>query len=239
MKIALLLGSFNPVHIGHVELAKYVLDNRLAERVWCVVSPQNPLKSESEVGFDQRFEMVKLAFDELENVEVTDIENHLARPCYTYNTIVELKKLHPNDEFFILCGSDIFAQLSRWHRSDELIELVDFKVYPRGGGDFSPEFSNAHLLNVSSSEIRAQLNKTMLPECVYGYVLQHKLYFQAWDFEQFYDLGVHLYSCANFGGALNALNKAIELKSDYEPASQMITLVQDILAYRNTDMYNP
>lgn len=239
MKIALLMGSFNPIHKGHISLAKFVLERGLADGVCCVVSPQNPLKEVANVSFEDRLRMVEIAFEGCEGVVACDIEMGLGLPSYTFNTITELKKRYQSDDFFILCGSDIVEQLDRWYRIEELKKLVEFKVYPRGEGDFSSEFSDAELFDVSSTDLRGEISEDWLPRGVYEYIIEHNLYVEGWSAMCFYDRGVYLYGRGEFGGALNALNKALEIDAHFVRAQEMVALINDILAYRNTDMYNP
>lgn len=239
MKIALLMGSFNPIHKGHVRLANFVLERDLADAVWCVVSPQNPLKEMTAVSFEDRFRMVEVAFEGCKGVVACDIEKELGLPSYTFNTIVELKKRYPSDDFFILCGSDIVDQLDRWYRIEELKKMVEFKVYPRGEGGASSEFSGAELIDVSSTQLRGEISEDWLPRGVYEYIIEHNLYVEGWNVNCFYDRGVYLYAKGEFGGSLNALKRTLEIDAQCVKAKEMIEFINDILAYRNTDMYNP
>lgn len=132
MKIALLAGSFNPIHRAHVALGRWVLDAQLVEEVWYVVSPANPLKRAAELAdFEHRVAMARLSVESIHGMRVVDIEGVMPRPSYTINTILALQELYPEHTFFLLCGSDIVDQLPRWHRIDELRGLVEFVVYPR------------------------------------------------------------------------------------------------------------
>lgn len=233
------MGSFNPIHLGHVAIGKYVVEHGLADEVWCIVSPQNPLKEVAQVSFEDRLAMTKIAFSDEPKISVCDIENELPRPSYTINTIEELKKRHIDVDFFILCGSDIANQLDRWHRIEDLRKEVEFLIYPRGGGEFSEQFNGATLFDVSSTDIRSGFKRDFLPKGVYEYALENGLYIENWRAETFYDLGVMCYSKGDFGGALNALNKALEVEPNMKSATEMVVLVKDILAFRHTDLYNP
>ncbi|MDE6499797.1 MAG: nicotinate (nicotinamide) nucleotide adenylyltransferase [Rikenella sp.] len=187
-RVALLMGSFNPVHRGHLAVARYVVEQGLADEVWLVVSPQNPFKNPAELApFDDRLAMVRLALDEEGDergrIRVCDVERWLPYPSYTIHTIEYLQKLHPEVRFTILAGSDIADQLPRWHRSEELQRLVRFLIYPRNGGKASPEMAQAPMFEGESTSIRSALATTgravadgMLPEAVAEYIRINKLY---------------------------------------------------------------
>src|SRR3569832_898929 len=97
MNIGLLFGSFNPIHIGHLIIANVMAENTDLDKVWFVVSPQNPFKSEKSLlhEFD-RYDMVRAAVYDSYKLEVTDIEFHLPKPSYTIHTLVHLKEKHPD-----------------------------------------------------------------------------------------------------------------------------------------------
>lgn len=184
-RVALLMGSFNPVHCGHLAVARYVLARGLADEVWFVVSPQNPLKDPAELAsFADRMEMVRLALEEIgdNRLGVCDAEASLPRPSYTFNTIRHLQNLYPDTQFIILAGSDIADQLPRWYRAEELRRMVRFLIYPRNGGTASPEMAQAPVYGVDSTSIRAALaagipiGADVIPEPVVGYIRDKKLY---------------------------------------------------------------
>ena len=184
-RVALLMGSFNPVHCGHLAVARYVLARGLADEVWLVVSPQNPLKDPAELAsFADRMEMVRLALEEIgdNRLGVCDAEASLPRPSYTFNTIRHLQNLYPGTQFIILAGSDIADQLPRWYRAEELRRMVRFLIYPRNGGTASPEMAQAPVYGVDSTSIRAALatgipiGADVIPEPVLDYIRDKKLY---------------------------------------------------------------
>lgn len=188
-RVALLMGSFNPVHRGHLAVARYVLERELADEVWLVVSPQNPFKDPAILApFDDRLEMVRRALaeegDELEGrIRVCDVERGLPYPSYTIQTIEYLQKQYPEVRFTILAGSDIADQLPRWHRSEELRGLVRFLIYPRNGGEASPEMAQAPTFEVDSTSIRQAMATgqaiavgEVLPRAVADYIRIKKLY---------------------------------------------------------------
>ena len=97
MHIALYFGSFNPIHNGHVGLANHLIDQGLADAVWFVLSPQNPLK-ESHILLDDdtRLNMTKLATAQNNAFAVSDIEFSMPKPNYTIYTLRRLKEQFPD-----------------------------------------------------------------------------------------------------------------------------------------------
>ena len=256
MKIALLFGSFNPTHNGHLQIAKTVLDKGLAQQVWLVVSPQNPLKNPLELAdFNHRLNMANLAVRNFTNIKVSEIEKELPTPSYTINTIEKLKTEYPDNKFFILCGSDIAEQLDRWHRIEELKNMVEFIVYPRGNNNapYSSVFEGVDLLDTSSTQLRDTLNHSELPSGVYNYIKTNNLYIPHTSLntnsytnrhttespDELYDKGCAFYANGDFGNAINSFKNALLLDSSYTKASEMLSMVNEILAFRHTDIYNP
>lgn len=186
MKIALLMGSFNPIHKGHIALGRWIVDHNLAYQVWFVVSPANPFKAiDSLAPFEDRVAMAQLAVnstvdsiiepsyteipDYCAPMKVVDIENSLTRPSYTINTIQTLIGMYPDVQFSVLCGSDVADQLTQWHRYSELALLVDFIIYPRGeSGVCSPAMAAAPCIDIDSTTIRDLISQL-------DHSLNHKL----------------------------------------------------------------
>lgn len=135
-KSALFFGSFNPLHIGHLAILRYVCTQCDADRVTLVVSPQNPLKGESEVSALERLAAAKevIAKSGL-SAEVSDVEFHLERPLYTINTLRHLRKEEPEWEHILVMGGDNLAIIESWHCWQELLEEFEIWVYPRTGSD--------------------------------------------------------------------------------------------------------
>ena len=99
MKIGLYFGSFNPIHIGHLAIANVMAENTDLNKVWFVVSPQNPFKPSKGLlhEFD-RYDMVKAAIADNYKLEVSDVEFHLSKPSYTIHTLTHLREKHPEKE---------------------------------------------------------------------------------------------------------------------------------------------
>ena len=134
MTVGIFGGSFDPIHEGHVNLAKYVLDHSDLDEVWLMVSPRNPLKPQGYVASDeQRLEMARLAAEGIPGVRVSDFEFHLPIPSYTYKTLTELKKAYPNIDFRLIIGGDNWANFEKWKNPDEILNEFGIIVYPRPG----------------------------------------------------------------------------------------------------------
>ena len=115
MKIGLFFGSFNPIHVGHLILAQAVLDKSDLDKIWFVVSPQNPFKKKKTLlhEFD-RIDMVRSAINENTSYEASDIEFNLEKPSYTVDTLVHLIDKYPQHEFSLIMGQDNLGSFHKW-----------------------------------------------------------------------------------------------------------------------------
>lgn len=134
MKIGLLFGSFNPVHVGHLIIANYMANYTTLDKVWLVVSPQNPLKKYGDLAntYD-RLEMCKLATDNSNNIQVSDVELKLPQPSYTIDTLTYLKEKYPQHDFALIMGSDNLVSLPKWKNYKLILRDYQIFVYPRPG----------------------------------------------------------------------------------------------------------
>ena len=193
MNIALLFGSFNPIHNGHLAMAKAALLSNKIDEAWFVVSPHNPLKDPSILApAEDRAHMVSLAIHGEEKMKLCTIEFNMPTPSYTVNTIHQLKSAYPSFHFHILCGTDVVNSLPAWHKFEELIQSVKFLVCSRETNaensantlvqKFSQqfEFIDFETMNVSSTQIRKNLanfgKSDDLPESVNQFIFEKKLY---------------------------------------------------------------
>ncbi len=134
LETGLYFGSFNPVHIGHLAIAKYVVEFTGLDEFWFVVTPQNPLKQKANLLYDlDRLEMVKMAIEGDERMQVSDIEFYLPKPSYTIDTLTYLKERNPNRNFKILMGSDNLDNFSKWKNHEIILQNYGVIVYPRPG----------------------------------------------------------------------------------------------------------
>jgi nicotinate-nucleotide adenylyltransferase len=155
--VGLFGGSFNPIHNGHIALAKAVRQQCGLDEVWLVVSPQNPLKQESDLLDDLlRYEMACEALKDVEGVKASDYELHLPKPSYTWNTLKKLKEDYPDYTFILLIGGDNWAHFERWRHWQDILREYDVIVYPR---DEHPGTIDVPLLPVSSTMIRQRVKE--------------------------------------------------------------------------------
>ena len=189
IKVGLLFGSFNPVHVGHMIVAGYMHQFTDLEKVWFVVSPENPLKDKRQLLPDHhRLMMLKTAIEDNPALGVTDIEFKMPRPSYTIDTLTWLSERYPDYEFVIIAGTDILGSLTRWKNYRVLLEFFKFYIYNRPGfdkGEFashpSIRYFDAPLLDISSSFIRQSIAagkdvRYMLPPRVWEYICEMHFY---------------------------------------------------------------
>lgn len=256
-RVALLMGSFNPIHRGHTSIADYVLTESLADEVWFVVSPQNPLKDAAELApFEDRFNMVALAVAYEPRFVACDIEQSLDRPSYTINTIRHIRACYVDIEFTILAGSDIAHQLPQWREYKELRQLARFMIYPRGDAAAlcSSEMGQAPRISIDSTTIRhnVELHSVEIDPSVFKYITERNLYPMKTieDYTKLIAKEPHIaynymergrlhYRSSNFGHALNDFSKAIELDANLCEAREFKIMTEAILNFRNLDLYNP
>ena len=134
MQIGIYGGSFNPVHFGHVGLAKWVAEHTDLDEVWMMVSPNNPLKDSRELADEQvRLAGVRKAIEGIPHVVASDFEFHLPRPSYTANTLRALAAAYPQHTFSLIIGEDNLRILPRWREWEYIVAHYRIFVYPRRG----------------------------------------------------------------------------------------------------------
>jgi nicotinate-nucleotide adenylyltransferase len=161
MKIGLYFGSFNPIHTGHLIIANHVLNETDLQRVWFVVSPQNPFKPSSTLLKEyDRLHLVQKAIDPDDRLHASNIEFSLPRPSYTVQTLAYLAERYPSYEFSIVMGSDSFQNLPKWKNAEVIIQNYPILVYKRPGFEVDNRFGarvtfmDAPLLEISATHIR-------------------------------------------------------------------------------------
>ncbi|MBR1593777.1 MAG: guanylate kinase [Alloprevotella sp.] len=165
VRTALFGGSFNPLHCGHVALAREVLRQGMADEVWLMVSPQNPLKADDGLmAEDVRLALATKALEGETLIRPCDFEFHLPRPSYTWTTLEALRKAYPGREFALLIGGDNAERFDQWAHTDDILRTTRLIVYPRKDTALSPTLKararqgislvQAPLLDISSTDIR-------------------------------------------------------------------------------------
>jgi nicotinate-nucleotide adenylyltransferase len=196
MKIGLFFGSFNPIHVGHMVLANYMLSFTDLDQIWFIVSPHNPLKQKSTLlDANQRLHMVNLAIGDKTNLKASNIEFKLPQPSYTINTLVHLKEKYPKNEFVLLMGADNLQNFHKWKNYEEILKYHELYVYPRvQGPDTSPaplergevrltniKLVNAPIIEISSTFIREAIKEKkdisyFIPPEVLNYIEEMHFY---------------------------------------------------------------
>lgn len=189
-KIAVMGGSFNPVHTGHLMLCNYIRQEYGFDAVWLVLSPLNPLKQNPEelLGDKVRLQMLEIACSGVDFLEACDVELSLPKPSYTINTLRELARKFPDTDFCLIIGADNWNIFTKWKCYDEIIRDFSVVVYPRPG--FATDqgeklknvrFSDAPMFDISSTFIRNLIKNGgdpafFVPESVRDYILNNNLY---------------------------------------------------------------
>lgn len=194
MKIGCLFGSFDPPHLGHVLLAKYMREHQGLDQVWLVVTPQNPFKQDRKLSPEKhRLAMTHLAVQGVEGLSASGLELDMPKPNYTADTLAFMRERWPQHEFSLIIGSDNLASLHLWKDASLMLEKTPVLVYPRPG--LEEHLAEADLLYhpsvtvvpdaaqtpVSSTGIRVRLRNWhpvdgLLDPKVLTYVRQNGLY---------------------------------------------------------------
>lgn len=169
MRTGIFGGSFNPIHNGHIALARQLREVAQLDEVWLMVSPQNPLKQqEGLLADDLRLQMAQMALKDDPFIKVSDYECHLPRPSYTWHTLQSLQRDYPDREFVLLIGGDNWERFPFWYRADDIVSNYQLVVYPRRGSDIDiaalpPTVTvvEAELLDISSTDIRRRVRSGM------------------------------------------------------------------------------
>lgn len=168
MNIGLFGGSFNPIHNGHVRLAKSLLQEAALDEVWFLVSPQNPFKQDQQLlDDDKRLQLVRLALKEEPQLMASDFEFHLPKPSYTWNTLQALEQEYPERKFTLLIGGDNWEAFDKWYRYEDILKRYPIIVYPREGSKVPGvkfqgsdiQIVETPLINISSTQIRQRLHE--------------------------------------------------------------------------------
>lgn len=187
--ILLYPGSFNPLHVGHLGLANYIIEDQCDrfDELWFMLTPKSPFKqSEHLLDDDFRADWIREVIKDYHKVRLSLEEKKLPHPHYTYNTIIHLKEKYPRYQFTLLIGSDSLETLEQWYRADELLELIDILVYPRP--DHTPEKINTTkwknieilhdtpLLEISGTMVRRLIKEGKAIPFILGIDMDHPLY---------------------------------------------------------------
>ncbi len=268
-RVILYFGSFNPIHRGHIALAEYVVERGLCDDLIMVVSPQNPLKSRSELAPElERFTMAELACANSkfpDRIKASLIEFMLPKPSYTIDTLRHLRAEYGSQmEFSILMGGDLVEQLERWKDYEEILADYPIYLYPRRGERVDKYLDKIHILedaplfDISSTQIRdglmrgddvrSKVDADVLAHIKsqglwsgesYGEILDRKVEESPNDTNVYMERGAWHYRNERWGDALNDFNRALRLDPMHAEALAMAKMTREILDFRYTDIYNP
>ena len=190
MNIGLYFGSFNPIHIGHLIIANHILNETSINKIWFIVSPQNPFKeSKTLLNEFDRLHLVRLATQDDNRIKCSDIEFNLPKPSYTSNTLAFLSEKYPEHQFSIIMGSDSYQNLDKWKNYETIINNYPVYVYKREGHEIKKTFDkeavtlNAPIIQISASQIREHIRSAksiryLVPEMVREEIESRKFYKQ-------------------------------------------------------------
>ena len=189
-KIGLFFGTFDPIHNGHLRIAKYITEEKLAHKVWLVVTPENPIKLRSKISsFNHRFNMAKIATEKYDNIMPSDLEVNLKKPNYTIDTLEYISNKLKDIEFSLIIGEDNYKIFDTWKDYKKILSNYKIFIYPRKG----TLKENPHIINenamyiggpridLSSTNIRNIVSKNSDPKNlisakVMEYINSNKLY---------------------------------------------------------------
>jgi nicotinate-nucleotide adenylyltransferase len=178
IQVGLYFGSFNPIHVGHLIIANHILNESDLQKIWFVVSPQNPFKeSVALLNEYDRFHLVQKAVENDPRLKASDIEFSLPKPSYTVHTLAYLREKYPNYAFSIIMGSDGFQNLDKWKNVSAIVSQYPIIIYERPGFAIKNDLGanirimKAPLLEISATHIRTLIKegksiKYMVPPAV-------------------------------------------------------------------------
>ncbi len=189
IKTGIFGGSFNPIHNGHISLARQLKEKAGLDEVWLMVSPQNPMKQQADLLSDEiRLQMASMALEHETGIMASDYEMHLPKPSYTWITLQALSRDYPDRQFVLMIGGDNWAIFHRWYHVDDILQNYQVVVYPRR--DERPvektlpagvTIVEAELLDVSSTEIRQRIREgrsiqELVPSSVAAFIKKEGCY---------------------------------------------------------------
>ena len=197
-RIGILGGTFDPVHIGHISLARAAISEAQLEKLIVMPAYIQPFKQGRRVtDDDHRLAMAKLAFEDVPGSEVSALEIDRMRVSYTFDTLSELKRQYPGKDLFFITGTDAFIQVDRWYKGVDLLEKFSFIVSVRPGyieDELDKKIKTyqdlyhtkviklaAQMPDISSTDIRESLKNgrtvsALVPESVERYIKDNGLY---------------------------------------------------------------
>ena len=195
-KVGFFGGSFDPIHLGHLNIAIELAEKHKLDEVYVCPTSQSPFKKEKPpiATKEDRRAMVTAAISPLPNFTLLDFELQKSVPCYTIDTIRELIAIHHKNNYFLLLGEDAIEHFHAWREVEELVKLATPLIGSRKTKSFNMKGLTSALsssiekgliqipvMEISSTEIRDRIQKGLycghlLPAKVWDYIQQHQLY---------------------------------------------------------------
>lgn len=190
-KIGLYFGTYNPIHVGHLTIANYMVEYTDLDEIWMVVTPHNPHKKKSSLlDNHHRIVMVDIALENYPKIKSSKIEFDLPQPNYTVNTLAVLEEKYPEANFCLIMGEDNLKSFHKWKNYEVILDRYQMYVYPRiSEGAVETQFDNhpkitkvnAPIMELSSTFIRKAIKagrniKPMLPDAVWSYIDEMNFY---------------------------------------------------------------
>lgn len=197
IKTGIMGGTFNPIHIGHLIAAEEVYLQLKLDRIVFIPTGNPPHKIKAEVvSSRERYEMTALAINKNDKFILSDIETNRKGLCYSYDTLLKLNKLYPDNEFYFIIGFDTLKDLDSWKNICEVFKMCKFAVVNRENKEFEmieeikskkatygADIVMVHIpsIDISSTDIRNRIKKGqsiryMVPDEVYNYIIENRLY---------------------------------------------------------------
>ncbi len=195
IKTGIFGGAFNPVHNGHVNLAKEAIEQLKLRKLLVIPTFESPHKATKLLSFDERTEMCRRAFENISDkceVTVSDIERKMGGVSYTINTIRELAKQSRDEQFYLLIGGDMLFSFHEWYKYESILKESKVCAVARGGDnctdmlEFAAEMGRVKVLptnvvDVSSTEVRRKIAEgadisELVPQNVAEYIAENDLY---------------------------------------------------------------
>lgn len=190
--IGILGGAFDPVHLGHLHIAEGACEQLGLDRLIFIPATQSPLReNRPQASAQDRRAMLTLAVEGNSRFAIDDVELDRGGVCYSIDTVYYLRDKFPNQRLLWIIGADHAGKLLQWHRIEDLVDLVEFAIFPRP--DFCvepPEIAGLRVwplsgdpVAISSSEVRRRVKKGFsvdffLPPEVHRYICLQRLYEQ-------------------------------------------------------------
>lgn len=191
MRIGLMGGTFDPIHLGHLIVAEHVRVALDFAQIWLLPAASPPHKRESAVApAKHRLKMAELAVEDNPHILASDAEFSRPGRSYTVETVEMLQHRYPQHAFYFIIGVDMVIDLPNWHRIEDLLDRIPFIGVMRPGYDWPSSrhpfaervrYVNVPLIDISATEVRKRLSRGescryLIPDRVYSYIREHRLY---------------------------------------------------------------